>query len=345
MQRAFVTGGSGFIGGQLIGRLVREGTRVRALARSPAARERVASLGAEPVHGDLADTAGMAAAMASCEHVFHCAADMQDWDVETAFRVNVVGTRAVLAAARSAGVRRVVYPSGIGVTVGDGPAVDVDEERPPGRPVGALCATRIQSETEVRAASGAALETVVVRFPYVWGPGDTTIRPALVRAVRSGRFRWVGGGRHLISICHVDNAVQGLLLAAGRGRPGAVYWIADDERVELRAFVEALLAVDGLSAPDRSVPPVVARALADSLFWLGRVFKARQFTPLTPTTVRFVGQRITVDTRRARVELGYEPLACWPERLSELGPLARDGAPSASGTAPVSPAYGGSRAT
>ena len=66
----------------------------------------------------------------------------------------------------------------------------------------------------MRAADGAGLETVVVRPRFVWGRGDTTLLPALTEMVRSGRFRWVGGGRQLTAITHIDNTVEGLWLGA-----------------------------------------------------------------------------------------------------------------------------------
>jgi nucleoside-diphosphate-sugar epimerase len=217
-------------------------------------------------------------------------------------------------------VKRLVYASGIGVIIGDGPAINVDETHPRGRPVGVLCATRVQSEAIVEAASPASLETVIVRFPYVWGQGDT-LRPALLRLIRSGRFRWIGGGHHLISICHVDDAVRGMILAASRGRPGAIYWIADDTPVELRAFVQAQLAIDGVSAPDRSVPSWLARLLADIMSFTLELVGSKRRSPLTPTSVRFFGQQTTVDTTRARTELGFRPASRWPDGLFSLHPL------------------------
>src|SRR5215475_9544317 len=172
MDAAFVTGGSGFIGGNLIRALVGKGILVRALGRSDEARKTVRDLGATPVQGDLDDRGALREGMAGCDVAFHCASYLNDWDRDTARRVNVVGTQNVVEAARAAAVKRLVYASGIGVIIGDGPASHVDETRPRGRPVGVLCATRVESEAIVEAANSSSLATVIARFPFVWGPGD-----------------------------------------------------------------------------------------------------------------------------------------------------------------------------
>ena len=101
------------------------------------------------------------------------------------------------------------------------PLVQVDESAPlrPDSPV-LYCSTKARAEQAVLAASGEGMETVVVRPRFVWGRGDTTLLPEMVDMVRAGRFAWIGGGRHLTSITHVENVVEGLILGAARGRPG-----------------------------------------------------------------------------------------------------------------------------
>src|SRR5262249_5714677 len=110
VSTAFVTGGSGFIGGALVRRLVGDGWTVRALARSEASATTVRERGAEAVGGDLDDVGAMAAGAAGCEVAFHCAAHLGDWGRREDFeRANVQGTRNALAAARRAGLRRFVH--------------------------------------------------------------------------------------------------------------------------------------------------------------------------------------------------------------------------------------------
>ncbi len=111
-MKAFVTGGSGFLGGRLLETLVARGDDVLALARSDAAAKAVQAHGATAVRGDLDAIDTMQHAMSGCEVVFHSAAKVEEWGEPAEFdRINVDGTRNVLAAARAAGVARFVHVS------------------------------------------------------------------------------------------------------------------------------------------------------------------------------------------------------------------------------------------
>src|SRR4029077_3813140 len=143
------------------------------------------------------------------------------------------------------------------------PLVHVDETaplRPDSR--APYPATKAEAEQAVRDANGAGLETVVVRPRFVWGEGDTTLLPEMVKTVGSGKFAWVGGGRNVTDTAHVDNVVEGLVLAAEKGRPGEAYFLTDGEPVVFREFVTAMLETQGVEPPDRSLPAWTAAPLA-----------------------------------------------------------------------------------
>jgi nucleoside-diphosphate-sugar epimerase len=204
---AFVTGGSGFVGGALIERLRREGWDVRALARSERAAERVRELGVEAVSGDLGDGNALRAGAEGAEVAFHAAAKVEDWGDPADFeRLNVHGTQNVINACREAGVRRLVHVGTEAALMAGQPLVNVDESAPlrPDSPA-LYPSSKAKAEQLVRAANGDGLETVVVRPRFVWGRGDTTLLPQIAEMVRSGRFRWVGGGGHLTATTHIDN--------------------------------------------------------------------------------------------------------------------------------------------
>jgi nucleoside-diphosphate-sugar epimerase len=325
---AFVTGGSGFVGGRLIERLARDGWTVRALARSDAAEQRVRAAGAEPVRGDLADEAALATGAGGAGVVFHAAAKLGDWGPWDEFRrVNVDGTRAVLRAARAAGVRRVVHVGTEAALLHGQPLVLADERTPLAldSPV-AYAATKAAAEAEVIAANGDGLETVVVRPRFVWGAGDTTLLPSMAELVRRGRWRWIGGGRQLTATTHVDNTVEGLVLGAERGQPGSAYFVTDGSAVVFREFVTALLATQGVQAPDASLPVPAARALAAAGEAAWRLLPLPGQPPLTRFALWVSSLECTLDDGKAREQLGYRPVVTREAGLTELqaasGPAA-----------------------
>jgi nucleoside-diphosphate-sugar epimerase len=320
MAGAFVTGGSGFIGGRLIDRLRADGHTVRALARSPAAAERVRARGAEPVEGDLADIATMRAGADGCELAFHAAATLGDWGTREEFeRGNVDGTKNVLQACTEARVRRFVHVSTEAVLLAGEPLVNVDETAPlrPDSPA-LYSATKARAEQAVVAANGEDLETVVVRPRFVWGVGDTTLLPVIVEMVRGGRFAWIGGGRHRTSTTHVDNTVEGLMLGATRGRPGEVYFVTDGEPVVFREFVGELLATQGMTAPSRSIPAWAASAVATAGEAGWRLLPLPGRPPLTRFTYWVSSQECTIRIDKAREQLGYTPVKSIADGLADM---------------------------
>jgi nucleoside-diphosphate-sugar epimerase len=310
---AFVTGGSGFVGGALIERLRREGWDVRALARSERAAARVRELGAEPVMGDLDDVQ-----IDGCEIAFHAAAKAADFGDPAEFeRVNVQGTRNVVHACKAGGVRRLVHVGTEAALMAGQPLVNVDEraELRPDSPV-LYSASKAKAEQVVRGT--ADLETVVVRPRFVWGKGDTNLLPKIVEMVRSGRFTWVGGGHQLTATTHIDNTVEGLWLAATRGQAGGVWFVTDGEPVEFREFLTALVGTQGVEIPDKSVPAPVANTAAKVSEGLWRRLKRPGNPPLTRFAVWVSSQECTIDISRAERELGYRPVTTREEGLREM---------------------------
>jgi nucleoside-diphosphate-sugar epimerase len=295
VKRAFVTGGSGFLGKRLIAALALRGVEVRALARSEAAAIAVRGAGAEPVRGDLGDTAAMQAGMAQCDVVFHAAAFVEEHGKLAEFmKVTVDGT-----------VNEAV--------LGDGnPIIQADETRPIAtNPAGPYGLTKGLAESAVIAANAPGFTTVVIRPRFIWGAGDTSLLPKLVGAVKAGKFAWIGGGHYLTSTCHVANVVEGALLAADKGKGGDVYFLTDGEPVDFREFMTAMFATQGVDAGTRTVPRWVAKTIASLTAWM-------KTPPITRTAVALVGGEVTVVDAKARRELGYTSAVTRDAGLAEM---------------------------
>jgi nucleoside-diphosphate-sugar epimerase len=320
LSRAFVTGGSGFIGGRLIERLLGEGHEVQALARSDAAAERIRARGGTPVPGDLSDVEAMRAGATDCEWAFHAAATLGDWGRREDFEEgNVVGTGNALRACADAGVTRFVHVGTEAALLAGQPLVQVDETAPlrPDSPA-LYSSTKARAEQLVRRANREQFQTVVVRPRFVWGLGDTTLLPTMVELVRSGRFAWIDGGNQLTATTHVDNTVEGLLLGAARGTPGQVYFVTDGEPVVFREFVSELLRTQEVEPPTRSIPRRLAGALAAGGETAWRWLPLPGRPPLTRFAYWVSSQECTIRIDKARSELGYEPVKSRADGLAEL---------------------------
>lgn len=301
MKRAFVTGGSGFVGKELIAGLVARGIAVRALARSERAAIAVRGAGADPVRGDLANHAAMAEGMDECDVVFHAAANVnENGTLAEHMRDTVEGTKTALAAAQSAQVKRFVHVGTEAVLADGNPIVRADETVPyPARPAGPYPIAKGLAERAVIGANTLAFETLSIRPRFIWGRGDTSLLPKLTRAVRTGRFGWIGGGHFLTSTCHVVNVVEGALLAAEKGKGGEIYFLTDGEPVDFRDFLTTYLATQGVDAStSRTVPRWLATTAAALTSWM-------KVPPVGKTAIALVGGEVTVVDAKARRELGY----------------------------------------
>ena len=319
-RTAFVTGGSGFIGGRLVGRLAGEGWRVRGLARSEESAARIEKLGGEPVRGDIADRDSIAAGAAGAEIAFHLAAQLGEWGPWEDFeRGNVEGTQKTLDGCAEAGVRRFVHCGTEAALMAGKPLVRVDETaplRPDSR--APYPATKAKAELRVRRANRPGFETVTVRPRFVWGRGDTTLLPEMAATVRKGQWAWVGGGRNVTATTHVDNVVEGLLLAAERGRPGEAYFVTDGEPVVFREFVTELLRTQGLEPPDRSIPAWSAAPMARVAETAWGLLPLPGTPPMTTFRAWLLTQECTIEIGKARADLGYEPAVSREQGLAEL---------------------------
>ena len=300
-MRAFVTGGTGFLGGRLLERLRARGDEVVALVRSPGKAGRLAELGCELAESDLASREGLAEAMRGCDAVFHVAADyrigIRDSERARMFEVNVAGTRNVLDAAT--GVARVVYVSTNSVLGNTrGAVVDETHNRAGGDWLSAYDESKFLAHrlVEERIAAGAPI--VIVQPGGIYGPGDhTQMGPLLIRATR-GKLVLLPLGSVGLNWAHVDDVAAGVLLAHDRGKVGEAY-ILGGEIATLRQGVEKAFAAGGHRPRIVPVPTALLR--------LG--------VPLGPLLGRNVREILTASDgvtywgsdAKARRELGYAP--------------------------------------
>ena len=263
-MRVFVAGATGAIGRPIVEQAVAAGHTVVGMTGRPAGAELLAALGAEPLVADALDAAAVQEAVAKArpEVVIdeltslpkHYTPEAMKAAAPRDTRLRLEGGAHVLAAARAAGARRYLVPSGCYFyRPGSGLA---DEKTPfafEGSPAVAAGA-RVLGEAEQRALGAAGIEAVVLRYGFFYGPGTWYRRDGDIgEQVRARRLPVVGDGTGVYSFVHIDDAAQATVAAIGRGAPG-VYNITDDEPVEMRVWLPAFARYAGAPAPPHVAP-------------------------------------------------------------------------------------------
>jgi nucleoside-diphosphate-sugar epimerase len=325
-----VTGGRGFVGGAIVRALSNDGHAVRSLGRSDAPELR--ALGVETFQGDVADPTVVRRAMEGCDGVFHVAAKVGGWGrYEEFFRVNVQGTRNIIASCKQLGVSQLIYTSTPSVVHAGTDLEGVDESVPYAEHFEAhYPATKALAERAVLRANGDGLATVALRPHLVWGPGDNHMLPRVVARARAGRIRLLSGPAKRVDTLYIDNAVDAHLGAfdelRGAARcAGKAYFIAQGEPIESGALINTMLATVGVAPVERRVPPQVAYAAG----WLAEKVYGALGRDDEPPITRFAASQLATshyfDIGAAKRDFGYEPRISFDEGLERLRAAYRDG--------------------
>jgi dihydroflavonol-4-reductase len=308
--KVFVTGGTGFIGGEVVRQLRARGEEVACLVRTPEKAAKLTELGCELVAGDLSDEATLRQGMEGCDGLVHAAA-MYEVGIPAKqhpamYAANVAGTEHVLRAAQSAKVPKIVYVSTVGIFGNThGKVVDEDYEHL-GREF-----TSYYEETKLEAHRIAKrmmaeedLPCVIVQPGGVYGPGDTSQVADLLEEFFAGKLPLLPFPELGICLSHVEDIAAGILLGLDKGKPGETYVISGPATT-MREAVETVARLSGRKAPKHALPTVLMKAL----------------TPIGPLVGKLMGQppnlrelissadgvTFWANHEKASSELGYAP--------------------------------------
>lgn len=308
-MRVLVTGAAGFTGGHLARTLSRRGDQVRGLVRTPEQVSALTAAGIEAVSGDMTDRSALARSVAGVDVVYHIAAIYRQAGVPAAeyTAVNATAVGELIAAAASAGARRVVHCSTVGVH-GDVKHPPANEDAPLS-PGDIYQRTKVEGERIARdAATQAGIEVTIARPSGIYGPGDRRLLK-LFRGVARRQFVVLGSGRIFYHLTYIDDLVEGFRLCGEV--PGAAhrtYILAGGEVTTLNELV-GLIAEEAEVRPPRLKFPVwpvwVLGALCEAVCVPLRPLKIEP--PLYRRRVDFFTKSRAFDITRARRELGFSP--------------------------------------
>ncbi|MFK8186123.1 MAG: hopanoid-associated sugar epimerase [Phormidesmis sp.] len=303
-MKVFVTGGTGFVGANVVRLLLQEGHTVRALVRATSQGGNLAGLPVEKVESDLNDPQ-LWQKMQGCDALFHIAAHYSLWqaDAQVLHESNVLGTRHCLAAAKRAGVGRTVYTSSV-AAIGAGPAgkvVDETYQSPVEKLIGYYKKSKYWAEQEAIAAAKAGQDVVIVNPTSPIGEWDIKPTPTgdiILRFLQRKMPFYLNTGLNFVD---VQDVAWGHLQAFQKGKAGERY-ILGNENVSLKELLDVLSQLTGLAAPASTIPAWIPLAVA----WteekvLARLGKA----PTVPIDgVRMASQKMYYDSTKAISELG-----------------------------------------
>lgn len=339
-MRYLVTGGGGFLGSHLVRALLSNGDDVRVLGRHE--YPELLAAGADCHVGDIRDYEAVRNACRGCDGVFHVAALAGVWgDRKAYFSINVKGTANILQACLEEKITRLVYTSSPSV-VFDMDHLDTGrgtEDLPyPKRYAAVYPESKARAEKMVLDANGweivvgddgvsrphiERLATCALRPHLIWGVGDPHLAPRIVDRGRSGKLKIVGGGKNLISMTHVTNAVHGHIramaaLSVDSSVAGQAYFINDPEPVEMWAWINRLLRGTGVKEVRSRIPYRVAWTIGGFLEMVHTLFPRLG----EPQMTRFVAAQLAghhwFSCNRAVQDFGYAPKKDLEEEMASL---------------------------
>ncbi|WP_197420232.1 NAD-dependent epimerase/dehydratase family protein [Mycobacterium sp. NAZ190054] len=359
LGRVLVTGGSGFVGANLVTELLDRGLEVRAFDRVPSPLPAHPRL--EVSTGDITDVGDVAAAVDGIDTVIHTAAiidlmggaSVTEEYRQRSFAVNVTGTQNLVHAAQQAGVKRFVYTASNSVVMGGRRIAGGDETLPYTERFNDLYTeTKVVAEKFVLSQNGVSgMLTCSIRPSGIWGRGDQTMFRKVFESVLAGHVKVLVGSRNVkLDNSYVHNLVHGFILAAqhlveGGTAPGQAYFINDGEPVNMFEFSRPVVEACGQPWPTLRVP--------GRLVWLAMTvwqFLHFKFGLPKPLLEPLAVERLYLDNyfsiAKAERDLGYRPLftteqalrQCMPYYVDLFHRMRNDAAqPAVQAAAPVPP--------
>jgi len=307
--KVFVTGGTGFIGGEIVRQLRARGDEVACLVRNPDKGKKVAALGCELVAGDLGDREAIRAGMEGCDAVIHAAAMYEVGIPKSQHQAmrdaNVVGTENVLGAARDAQIGKIVYVSTVGAFGNThGRVVDESYEHPGKEFTSYYEETKWEAHKVAQRMMADGLPCTIVQPGGVYGPGDTSQVADLLEQFLDGKLPLLPFPELGVCMTHVEDIAGGVLLALDKGRVGEDYVISGPVTT-MREAIEVVAGISGRKPPRHAMPTALMKAM----------------TPIGPLVGKLMGQppnlRELISSadgvtfwaghEKASRELGYSP--------------------------------------
>ncbi|XP_042336513.1 sterol-4-alpha-carboxylate 3-dehydrogenase, decarboxylating [Sceloporus undulatus] len=324
-KKCTVIGGSGFLGQHLVEHLLERGYAVNVFD----IRKGFENNKVQFFLGDLCCKEDLLPSLQGVMLVFHCASPAPSSNNRDLFyKVNYLGTKAVIEACKEAGVQKLVLTSSASVVFEGTDIKNGTEDLPYAKkPIDYYTETKILQEKEVLSANDPERNffTVAIRPHGIFGPRDPQMVPILVQAAKSGKMKFIiGDGKNLVDFTFVENVVHGHILAAEQLQTdsplcGKAFHITNDEPIPFWEFMSCILTGLGYDAPKYHIPYWLAYYLA-FLLSLVLLLLSPFITvkpTFTPMRVALAGTYHYYSCQQAKKHMGYKPLVSLHEAVAK----------------------------
>ncbi len=318
MKKILVTGGTGYLGQALCDFLHNKDYKVFALGRNKEIGNKLQSRQIEFVPFDLSGSLEKARLPMDIDFVVHSAALSSPWGTyQDFYNSNVLATQNVLDWSIKNNIQRLIHISTPAIYFNFKDRLHIKEEDAITHGVNHYTKTKIQAENLIQEASHSKLETMILRPRAIFGPGDTTLLPRLVRAYKENKLHIFGDGNNLSDLTYIDNVVHAIYLAliADPNACGQDYNISNNEPVKLWEFISSLPEGLGYSSQLKKIPYLLGNTLASLLEGIYLLTQKHGEPPLTRYTLGLLAKSFTMDISKAQKHLNYYPQVTMEEGL------------------------------
>jgi|Deesub1362B_J571_1020462.scaffolds.fasta_scaffold01103_10 dihydroflavonol-4-reductase len=302
-MKAFVTGGSGFIGKHLLNFLLRKKWRVKVLCHKTPLHDFGNKV--EIIKGDIRNLELLKESIEQGEVIFHLASALGASLISEKefFEINALGTKNILQASLVKGAKRFIHFSSAGVIgyVRDGELAD---ENYPLNPEDFYERSKLEAEKIAVEYGRKGVNVIIIRPGWVYGPGDKRTFK-LIKAIAERKFFIIGKGETLQTPIFIDDLIEGVYLCVQKGVSGEIYHLAGLEVISVEEMAEIIGGKLGRKILPFKFPVIPAEILAWSMDKLYRIFNKE--APLTPSKVRFFTKAKPLLIEKAKKNLGFYP--------------------------------------
>ncbi len=317
-KKVLITGGGGFLGRVIARKCVERGDAVYSFSRTN--HPELAAMGVTQILGDVSDAQAVVDAMSGMEVVFHLASKKGNWGrLSSYYKTNVKGTRNVIAGCKANHVKALIYTSTTRVMLGmDMKQSAGKNEGYPDRFISNYAMSKAFAEQAVRKAADNDLRTIVLRPHMIWGPGDTSSVPGLLK--HNGPMFRIGDGKNKVTGIFVDDAALAHLAAEEKvcenpSLSGKTYVIGQNDPILLWDFIDSIRSIKGQSPVWISLPTGVAYPMGKAMEFLFKNFRIPFAPILTANTARELSLTHVFDSQPAQEDLGFQTSVTVPEGM------------------------------